>query len=117
MYGETEVIDALVGKEFKFYGAVERQFKLDNTVFQAIEDESDGYRSYLESIIRIDSEAIFFNQPIAVVRVEKNEMGDFEGFSLLDIEDNHEWLRVGTDITTDDYYPYFTFDYSPKAPK
>ena len=116
MFGETVDIDVLVGKEFPFYGATEHQFKLGDTVFEAVEDESDGYRSYLGSIVKLESDAIFFKQPIATVRVEINSKDSFEGFSLVDVEDGHEWLQVGTDCS-DNYYPYFTFYYSPKTPK
>lgn len=104
--------DDLQGKEFWFYGATEHQFKIGATVWEAEEDESDGYRSYLGSVERKVSDAIFFKRPIAKVRVEILP----DENKLVDVKDGHEWLRFGTDYA-DPYYPYFFFDYQPKAPK
>jgi hypothetical protein len=82
-------------------------------VFEAIEDEYDGWRSYLDSIVVIESKGIFFNNPLAKVKIEDYDDGHNEGFKLIDIEDNHVWLEVGTD-DYDDWYPYFVFRYQPK---
>ena len=104
-----------VGREFDFYGVDSNKFKLNDTVFEAIEDESDGYRSMLDAIVVAgDGSDIFFSSPIARVRVRVAGDGDnFEGFKLLDAEDDHEWLVIGT-ANTDDYYPSFTFQYNHK---
>lgn len=109
------MLNEMVGQEFDFYGVCSNEFKLDDTVFEALEDESDGYRSYLASIERTVSQGIFFKMPLARVKVveSSSRRGTFEGWSLVDVEDGHEWLCVGTDYC-DDYYPCFTFDYQPK---
>lgn len=116
----SDTIKNLVGKTFDFYGATEDQFKLGSTVYEAIEDPDDGYRSYLGSVEVVDSKAIFFNQPLAEVTVlsvdEVNGNGAFEGYKLVDTHDGHVWLVFGTE-NTDDYYPWFTFKYLPKEPK
>ena len=112
-------LDDLVGKTVSFYGVDNLYFKLGRTIFKAVEDEEDGYRSSLGSIEVENNETvslIFFKTPIARVLIEKED-GVFEGFNLRDVKDtSHIWLRVGTD-DTDDYYPSFVFDYTPKAPK
>lgn len=101
--------DDLLDQTFKFYGATEHQFKLDKTVWEAIEDESDGYRSYLGSVERTNSTAIFFRTKIAEVILKYD--GDY--YTLEDISDSHIWLTFGTD-NSDGYYPIFVFQYQPK---
>lgn len=106
-----------VGKTYDFYGVDNSFFKLDDVVYEAVEDESDGYRSMMEDIRENCNPdgLVFFRGPIARVRVKKvNER--FEGYSLIDVTDSHEWLRMGTD-DPDDYYPSYIFNYSPKGEK
>ncbi|MBI4450162.1 hypothetical protein HY634_03825 [Candidatus Uhrbacteria bacterium] len=111
-----------VGKEFNFYGVDGLKFKLGKSVFEAVEDPDDGYRSLLGSVeVRHLSGCLFFQRPVARVRVVEvnDERGsnqrDFVGFHLVDVADGHVWLRLGTD-DYDDYYPGFVFTYQPKAP-
>lgn len=103
----------LIGEEVSFYGVDNHEFKLNDTVYEAIEDESDGWRSYLGSIETVESDGIFFSIPLAVVRVGEFDDGHTDGFSLVDVEDGHVWLEVGTG-NYGDWYPYFTFSYYPK---
>lgn len=103
----------LIGEEVSFYGVDMNEFKLGDTVFEAIEDESDGYRSYLGSIEVKDSNDLFFPFPLATVKIEEFDDGYTEGIKLVDVSDAHEWLIVGTS-NYNDYYPYFVFDYKPK---
>ncbi len=98
---------------FDFYGVCGNEFKLDGTVWEAVENECDGYRSMLDSIQRKDSDGIFFGWPVARVRVESIYVRyEFEGYHLVD-EDGHVWLEFGTN-RMGDYYPCFTFRYTPK---
>ena len=107
-------MDELLGKRFGFYGVDNNCFKLGRKVYEAIEDEDDGYRSYLHSIEVVKVDGIFFKKPLAYVEVKSTGDGDyFEGYWLEDTKDGHVWLRVGTD-NADDYYPYFVFEYQPK---
>ena len=104
--------------EADFYGVDNVFFKLGDTVYEAVEDESDGYRSCLDEI-RIASDAeglIFFRNPLARVRVEDRGTDSQEGWLLRDVVDSHIWLEIGTD-NNDDYYPYFIFRYYPKENK
>ena len=108
-------------EEVWFYGVDNNHFKIGCHVFEAIEDESDGYRSYLGCIapVGLPDMLIFRDSPLAKVRVEKHKVNDtgpwaiFEGWRLIDIKDNHIWLTTGTNYA-DDYYPFFVFDYQPK---
>ncbi len=103
------MFDDLIGKKMKFYGVDNNCFKLGNQVFEAVEDEDDGYRSYLDSVQLLDTDRlIFFDRPLDTVQVV--DQGDW--FILLG-KDDHVWLRFGTDYA-DDYYPMFVFEYTPK---
>lgn len=100
-------------KTFKFYGVCGNQYKLNDTIWEAIEDEGDGYRSYLNSIIKVESDAIFQYEPIAEVYVEFEDTEEFKGYRFIDVEDKHEWLVIGTGYY-DAWYPCFIFSYSIK---
>lgn len=100
-------------KMFDFYGVCHTKFKLDDIVWEAVEDEDDGYRSYLETVRALSNgDSTFFATPIAKVKVVKVEDGYFEGYQLVDVDNGHVWLSVGTS-NMDDWYPYFTFEYTP----
>lgn len=104
-------------KEFNFYGVDGNCYKLDDTIWEAMEDESDGYRSYLGSIEQIFTDKlIFFKDALAKVTVQEFEGDNVKGWNLVDVTDNHIWLFVGTDYQND-YYPCFRFEYHPKPPK
>ena len=113
-----------VGLIAQFYGADGNRFKLGNTVFEAKEDESDGYRSMMSEVkaVKRTKEMVFFDQPLGRVRVDevrghhRSSYGNFDGYALVDMKDHHRWLLLGTD-NSDDYYPSFTFEYTPKEPK
>jgi hypothetical protein len=103
----------LVGKVLGFYGVDGNAFKTGRYVFEAVEDENDGYRSMMRGVAEVKdpSGLIFFKRRVATVRVEEDS--EFDGFRLVDVADGHTWLRLGTDHA-DDYYPMFRFDYEPK---
>lgn len=99
-----------------FYGVSGNEFKLNDKVFEAVEDPDDGYRSYMESVEIRDSKGIFLGIPLGVVKVEQvttTEYHDsFGGYQLVDVFTGHVWLTFGTD-NWDDYYPTFVFEYTP----
>jgi hypothetical protein len=110
------------GKEFPFYGIDGYSFKLGDMVFEALEDPCDGYRSYLGSIEVVERTGIFFPNPIATVKIvpydseyKYDSTRSNIGHKLVDVEDGHVWLEVGTDAY-DDWYPCFAFRYQPKSP-
>lgn len=100
----------LVGRTFDYYGSDNHTFKLDNMVWEAVEDENDGYRSMLEDIkfISKPTRLIFYNNSFARVMVEYDEESNYSFYHLRDVDSGHIWLTFGTD-NSDDYYPYFTF--------
>jgi hypothetical protein len=120
--------ESLVGEVLRFYGVennvlcVARKGRRKKIAFEAVEDESDGYRSMLEEVreVREVREVpvegrIFFATPIAMVTVQDAD-GEVDGWKLVDAKDGHVWLVLGTD-NADDYYPSFRFDYTPKEKK
>ena len=107
-----------VGLEADFYGVDCNCFKLNNCVFEAVEDESDGYRSMMSDVQMKDNTdgLIFFQTPVARVRVVdwyQHYGKDFEGYALIDVKDEFPWLVLGTDNSYD-YYPSFYFYYQHK---
>lgn len=108
------------GQYIPFYGVDNYRFKLDDMIFEALEDPSDGYRSYLGNIVideqKSEDRSIFFPAPVAHVKivVDSTESTDFNGWTLVDT-DGHIWLTVGTE-NSNDYYPWFQFTYCPKDP-
>lgn len=108
-----------LGKAMAFFGVDNNQFKLDGIVYEALEDPSDGYRSYLGSVeVKDTSTSIFFPNPIDVVYVtEDNVQKDraeraSEGYKVISAITGHVWLEFGTEYF-DAYYPSFYFNYTP----
>lgn len=101
-------------KTFDFYGVCGSRYKLDDTVWEAVEDPSDGYRSYLLSIEIVgDSTDIFFENSLGKVFVQ--ECPEYNGWKIVCEKTGHIWLKIGTDYS-DSYYPSFRFEYVPKDP-
>jgi hypothetical protein len=114
------MFDKTIGRWYDFYGVDNNRFKIGARVFEVLEDEDDGYRSYLGSIERTDGDGIFFPHPLARVKItEFDEVtGEYHsptrGYRLTD-KSGHVWLEFGT-ADYDDYYPCFVFRYRPKDP-
>jgi hypothetical protein len=105
-----------VGVPTTFFGVDNNRFKLGDRVYEALEDECDGYRSYLRSVEVVEeSPGIFFRTPIDTVVVRKVDSQWLDGWVVESLSDGHQWLEFGTD-NGDDYYPQFRFTYSPRAP-
>ena len=125
----------LVGCEFDFHGAQGSLIRLNNVVYEFLEDPDDGYRSHLGAV-RISPASDhtgFFPNPVAkVVLVSTDDReswpkgwtpppeepyhdGPFSGYYFVDVEDGHIWSQVGTEYH-DSYYPCFVTHYSPKEP-
>lgn len=110
-----------LGREYDFYGVDPNKFKIDNMVLEVVEDEIDGYRSALKEVSLVpDGSGIFARTPLDRVkiiespqRISKYHQED-DCHEVVSVADGHVWLRFGTE-NTDDYYPCFCFQYSPKA--
>lgn len=111
---QKQVFFDLVDKPhvYAFYGVYNNCFKLGDVIFEAIEDPDDGYRSFLETITISSDHGIFSKRPLAYVQIRTCNDSDYEGYCLYSPETNHQWLWVGTE-NTHDYYPYFSFTYTP----
>lgn len=144
------IFDGLIGGTYDFYGVDGNCFCIGvngtRVALEAVEDESDGYRSYFGCFRTSTVGKIFFGQPIARVQLRNgglssrtyaydenrwdsdgNELPpspavfsrmreNFTGWELTDPDTGHVWLTVGTDHG-DDYYPCFTFRYTPDPDK
>lgn len=119
-YDFCEIVEQLNGQYVNFYGVDGNCFKLGNVVFEAIEDENDGYRSMLDAVEVVEKDCIFSGTPLTAVNVlsveEKSDYNDdyfvpFCGYRFIDNE-GYTWLKIGTS-SYDDYYPMFTFEYTP----
>jgi hypothetical protein len=99
---------------YKFYGVDSNCFKLNDTIYEAVEDPDDGYRSCMEElrVVAEPDNLIFHSLPLAnVLMQEEDEDIDL----LVDADTGHVWLRYGTDYS-DSYYPCFVFEYTPPSP-
>lgn len=145
------ILTSLIGGTYEFYGVDDKSFCIgvngSRMVLEAVEDPSDGYRSYFGCFRTPEVGKIFFGSPIARVRLEaggrserircfcddndpydtpredrpcaahlKSQTDHFSGWVLKDVDTGHTWLTVGTDHG-EDYYPCFTFAYSPDPSK
>ena len=112
----------LVGVEGVYEGANELEFtfKFDNILWQAVEDDMDGYRSMLDYVLYADNllqKKFISCKNLARVTLENidntEEGGDFAGYVLKDVKDGHIWLRIGTNYM-DEWYPCIVFQHIPK---
>jgi hypothetical protein len=114
----TDTFVSMIGGKYDFYGMDHNAVKLNDMIFEILEDPDDGYRSFLGAV-RIadkDSNYTFFRTPIAKVEIKSidvTELDHFQGYHFIGIKDNHKWGEIGT-MYIDDYYPSFVFNYSPK---
>ena len=90
------------------------RFRLNGTIYTAMEDPSDGYRSCMESlIVSPDAEMKNVFQPVQVVgRKKPNGYGTNDTLELIDVVTGKVVLEVGTD-NSDDYYPSFVAAFFP----
>ena len=100
----------LVGEEFDFfYGASEPFFKLDDTVYE-VQDNGEA--------IEAEGPTPDFGLPIARVIVAYDDEHDGMLYKLVDLHDEHCWLRFGVachDTSERSYDAIFTFEYTPKG--
>ena len=106
----------LVGEELDFYGVDGNCFKLDDTVYEAIEDDGADYYSQLGNVIIVESPRPSFGLPLARVVIEHEEPDIYQ---FIDLHDDHCWLSFGTRYALDidcsrSYDTVFYFDYTPK---
>lgn len=94
-------------------------FTLDGVNYAAVEDPSDGYRSYLESLEVTSKEPDFKFPPqrVNVTHCARKENGgyseDCDIWIISDAVNGKPVLEVGTD-NHDDYYPMCVMHWTPE---
>ena len=121
-----DILTTMLGHEYDFYGVDDTTFCIgtgDVRLFlEAVEDDSvDEYRSFFDKFAIVEPRGVFFRESIARVvlkaggvstRSTSGSEHDFSGWVLVDSTTGHTWLTIGTDYG-EDYYPCFTFRYTP----
>lgn len=91
------------------------RFVLDNKTYKAIEDPSDGYRSYLQDLV-VTNEIIsntFSPQEVFGKMKDDDKYSINDTIQFVDVVTGKIVLEVGTD-NTDDYYPYCVMNWYPE---
>ena len=111
--GDTVDFNFLVGKKANLYMSPNdpNKFQLGDLIFEVIEDEDDGYRSSMDTVLISGFGSINSNRRLDEITIVKSEEADFDGFELRG-KDNHLWLKFGTD-NVGDYYPCFIYKWTP----
>jgi len=107
--------DELVGSQAKlYYGNGDlSQFQLGKVLFEVVEDREDGYRSSMNNVQIISRDnGDKGTKFLADVTIYSSSSRDT--YILKDSTD-HQWLEFGTDHS-DNWYPYFVFEWTPKDP-
>lgn len=113
---------SLIGHEDFYEGAdcSNYLFKFSGILWEAHEDEYDGYRSHLDKITYASSSKNIICMPqLAKVKLERSEpvvkedQEIFNGYRLVDVNTGHVWLEVGT-MYYDQWYPFFVFKHNAK---
>lgn len=92
------------------------RFVLEGTVYCAVENPSDGYRSSMRELL-VNPEGKVENRfpPILVLcrHISKSEYKSADLLELIDVKTAEVVLLVGTD-NTEDYYPVFVASFRPE---
>jgi hypothetical protein len=91
------------------------RFRIDGTVYTAIEDPDDGYRSSLGQLFVSTDEPMknVFPSVRVLGRKKENERSAIhDTLQFVDVVSGEVVLEVGTD-NTDDYYPWFVSSFWP----
>lgn len=96
------------------------KFKLDGVTYMAVEDPDDGYRSCCRDLEIVDERCrISLPQILVECKMRGNSYYGFNSKEINDILEfydagnNQMFMAVGTG-NTEDYYPYFVFEYKPE---
>jgi hypothetical protein len=115
-------MDSLIGKEAELFGVCDKVFKIQLVgeatpmFLEAMEDDSDGYRSSLDRVIVHPTQPASTTLPsTSIGRVTIVKSSGIDGWDFVD-RNQHAWLSIGTDCS-DSYYPCFIFRWElPPAP-
>lgn len=102
----------LVGRAGSLYTCtLLNSFQLGSVIFEVMEDEEDGYRSSMQEV-KIVNDMAPKGELLGQIQVIDMDTTELSGYALKD-SDGHVWLEFGTNHS-DDYYPYFVFNWTPK---
>lgn len=90
------------------------RFELDGQVFEAVENPSDGYRSYMDKLVISNKQVrnrVPETQVVCVYRDKGYDNCDLLDF--IDCKNGKVFLTIGTNHV-DDYYPVCIFEYHPE---
>ena len=91
------------------------RFELDGQVYEAIEDPSDGYRSYMDKLV-ISNKQVRNKIPetqVVCVYKDKDDYDDCDLLDFIDCRNGNVFLTIGTKHVHD-YYPVCIFEYNPE---
>ena len=100
-----------IDKYGNFEDAQMMRFKLDNIIYVATEDPSDGYRSSMRDIIVSKDKIKNKFKSIEVVGIYDDDDNDI--LKLVNVKNGKTIVTVGTDHS-DSYYPYFIANFNPE---
>jgi hypothetical protein len=126
-YDPAHLLD---GSLWAFYGAVNNTFRIapvgqpDKVLtLEVVEDPDDGYRSsmrHLHIIPDTEESGPWPDTAFTVVTFQHLDTGPVGTYgdaadlwAAEELLPPHQWLVFGTS-NTNDYYPYFTFTYTPR---
>ena len=91
------------------------RFELDGQVYEAIENPSDGYRSYMDKLV-LSNKSVHNKIPeinIVCVYRDKDNYDNCDLLDFIDCKNGKVFMTIGT-RHTNDYYPVCIFEYSPE---
>lgn len=88
------------------------RFELDGQVFEAVENPSDGYRSYMDKLV-ISNKSIRNRIPEMQVVCVYRDGSDNDLLDFIDCKNGKIFLTVGTKHVNN-YYPVCVFEYNPE---
>jgi hypothetical protein len=98
----------------KYADADAFSFGMDDHVYTALEDPSDGYRSQLEAIlVDCDTADVTFCPIQVFATMRTTEYGGDRVLDIYDIASSLRIISVGT-RNSDDYYPSFVAEWIPE---
>lgn len=88
------------------------RFELDGQVYEAVENPSDGYRSYMDRLV-ISNKQVRNKIPETQVVCVYRDDSDCDLLDFIDCKNGKVFLTIGT-RHVGDYYPVCIFEYSPE---
>lgn len=101
-------------KKFSGIDVIEGGFRVvfDGKAYELTEDESDGYRSYLNDVVETENKVDNTFHEIEVYCIHKDD-GYYDVVEVFDSSNNQLILTFGTQ-NYDDYYPCCILDWKPQ---